>query len=161
MEIKAEIEISKNPEEIFLWINNPAKAMLWQKNVKSGEIIKETAERIGTTFKEELEEDGECLVMYGEIIDFIPNKLISFHIKSKIHNVYVDYSVIGGINKSTVTVNSKIKWKFPMNLICLVIGQKIKSKIFKQIKSELKELKILCETIQIDLNNQNKKIMSK
>jgi len=153
MEIKTEIEISKNPEEVFLWINNPDKAILWQKNVKNGEIIKETAERIGTTFKEVMEEDGKCLVMYGEIIDFLPNQLISFHIESKIHNVYLVYSVIGENNKSTVTVNSKIKWKFPMNLICLVIGQKIKSKIFKQIKSESKELKILCETIQIDLNN--------
>jgi hypothetical protein len=81
-----------------------------------------------------------------EIIDFLPNQLISFHIESKIHNVYLVYSVIGENNKSTVTVNSKIKWKFPMNLICLVIGQKIKSKIFKQIKSELTELKMLCET---------------
>jgi len=146
MEIKTEIEISKNPEEVFLWINNPDKAILWQKNVKNGEIIKETAERIGTTFKEVMEEDGKCLVMYGEIIDFLPNQLISFLIESKIHNVYLVYSVIGENNKSTVTVNSKIKWKFPMNLICLVIGQKIKSKIFKQIKSELTELKMLCET---------------
>jgi hypothetical protein len=64
MEIKTEIEISKNPEEVFLWINNPDKAILWQKNVKNGEIIKETAERIGTTFKEVMEEDGKCLVMY-------------------------------------------------------------------------------------------------
>jgi hypothetical protein len=33
-----------------------------------------------------------------------------------------------------------------MNIICLFIGKKIKSKIIQEIKSELIELKQLCET---------------
>ena len=146
MKITTSIEILCMPEEVFSWIDNPDKAMRWQKGVKSGEIIKETPERTGTTFKEELEENGKSLVMYGEITDYVPNKLMSFHLESKIHTVNVDYSVTGDTNKSLVTVNSTIKWKFPMNIICFFIGHKIKTNILRQTKSELTELKILCET---------------
>jgi uncharacterized protein YndB with AHSA1/START domain len=146
MEINTSIDISSKPEEVFSWIDNPDKAMRWQKGVKSGEIIKETSEKIGTTFKEELEEQGKSLTMFGEITDYVPNKLISFHLESKIHNVYVNYSVVGDTNRSTVKVESKIKWKFPMNVISLFIGHKMKANILRQTLSELTELKKLCET---------------
>jgi len=146
MEISTSIDISCNPEEVFSWINKPDKAMRWQKGVKSGEIIKETSERIGTTFKEEMEENGKSLVMFGEITNYIHNQLISFHLESKIHSVYVDYSVSGDNNLSKVKVDSKIKWKFPMNIMSLFIGHKIKANILRQTISELTELKQLCET---------------
>ena len=146
MNISTQIDILCIPEDVFLWINNPDKAMRWQKDVKSWKIIKEASEKIGTTFKEEMEENGKSLVIYGEITNYIPNKSISFHLESKIHKVIVHYSVVGDINKSLVTLDSIIKWKFPMNIISLFIGQKIKKNILKQTKSELGELKILCET---------------
>jgi len=146
MEITASIDISSKPKEVFSWINNPDKAMRWQKGVKSGEIIKETADKIGTTFKEELEENGKSLVIHGEITDYVPDKIISFKLESKIHRVYVNYSVFGNNNKSTVIVDSKIKWKFPMNIISLIIGKKIKKNILNQTKYELSELKKLCDS---------------
>lgn len=146
MEINTSIDISSKPEEVFSWIENPAKAMQWQKGVKRGEIIKETSQRIGTTFTEEMEENGKSLVMFGEITDYIPNQLISFHLESKIHTVYVNYAVVGDTNMSTIKVDSKIKWKFPMNIICLFIGHKIKANIVRQTLSELTALKKLCET---------------
>lgn len=146
MIIETSIEILSKPEIVFSWIDNPDKAILWQKGVKSGEVIKETPQRIGTTFKEEMEENGKSLVMLGEITDFFQDKLISFHLESKIHKVDVKYLIIEDNNKSLVTIDSKIKWKFPMNLICIFIGGKIKSKIIQETKTELIELKRLCET---------------
>lgn len=83
--------------------------------------------------------------MYGEITDYIPNKLISFQLESKIHRVYVIYSVVGNANKSIVSVDSTIRWKFPMNFISLIIGYKIKTKILGQTRSELSKLKNLFE----------------
>ena len=145
MKIIASIEISSRPNEIFAWIDNPDKAMHWQKGVKTLEIIKETSEKIGTTFREELEENGKSIIMYGKITDYIPNKLISFQLESKIHRVYVIYSVVINTNKSKVSVDSTIRWKFPMNIISLIIGHKIKSNILRQTKSELSDLKKLCE----------------
>ena len=150
MKITVTIDIFCGPEEIFPWIDEPDKAMLWQKNVKGGEIIKETPEKIGTTFKEEIEEKGKSLIMCGEITNYIQNELISFHLESKIHSVNVIYSVAADSNKSTVKAESTIRWKFPMNLICIFIGFKIKRNILLQIKSEFAELKRLCEMKQDD-----------
>jgi len=147
MKITAAIDVSCRPEEVFPWIEEPDKAMRWQKGVKGGEIINETPEKIGTTFKEEMEENGKSLVMFGEITNYIKNKLISFQLESKIHRVCVSYSVVGNCNKSTVVAESTINWKFPMNIICLIIGHKIKKKILRQTKSEFAELKRLCEAI--------------
>ncbi len=146
MKINASIDILCRPEKVFPWIDNPDKAMRWQKGVKSGEIIKETPQRIGTTFREEMEEDGKSLVMQGEITNFVPDKLISFHLESKIHAVDVRYWVTGDAEKSTLYVESEIKWKFPVNIAALFFGNKIKTKILQQQKSELTELKHLCET---------------
>jgi len=145
MKFKNAIEISREPGKVFSWIDDPQKAMRWQKGVKGGEIIKETSGRIGTTFTEELEENGKSLVMYGTITDFIPDKLISFHLESKIHKVDVKYSVTGDNDKSTVSMESIIKWKFPMNTISLFFGHFIKNKILNQTREEFAELKRLCE----------------
>lgn len=146
MEITLSIKILQRPEELFPWIAEPQKARLWQKGIKDETIIKETKEKIGTTYKEVIEENGKSLEMTGVITDYKQNKLIAFHIESKIHNVDVIYSIVGDGNKSILTVESKIIWKFPMNIICLLIGKKIRKGILKQTEFELKELKKLSET---------------
>ena len=119
--------------------------MKWQKNVKGGEIINNNPQIIGTTFKEIIEEDGNTLEMYGTITTYEKNKIIGFHIESKIHKFDVCYKLeeINTFTKFTVNVN--INWKFPMNVICVFIGKKIAEKITKQLELEVKDLKKLCE----------------
>ena len=120
--------------------------MLWQKGVKGGEILKETPEKIGTTFKEAMEEDGKSLEMSGVITGYVPNELIAFHLNSKLHEVDVSYAVQGTGQGSTVTMESTIRWKFPMNIMSIFISRKIKDKILKQTESEFAELAKLCES---------------
>jgi hypothetical protein len=119
--------------------------MRWQKGVKGGEILKETPEMVGTTFREEMEENGKSLVMYGEITNYVQDQLISFHLESKIHKVKVSYSIEWNDNKSTVAMESTIHWKFPMNIVSRVSGRKIREGILQQTEAELLELKRLCE----------------
>jgi hypothetical protein len=139
-------EILKPPEFVFPWIAEPDKAMQWQKNVKGGEVIINRPEVIGTTFKEEIEEGGKSLEMYGVITKFIRNQIIEFHLESKIHKVNVSYS-IEELNKTTkIIVDARIKWKFPINLLSIFIGNKMKKSIAEQIESEILELKRICET---------------
>jgi len=146
MEIALAIDIFCKPAEVFPWVAEPDKAMRWQKGVKGGEILKEMPEKVGTTFREEMEENGNSLVMYGEITDYVQDQLISFHLESKIHRVDVKYSIVWNIDRSTFAMESTIHWKFPMNVISLVIGRKIREGILHQTESELAELKRLCET---------------
>jgi hypothetical protein len=146
MRISYENEILKPPEIVFPWIAEPEKAMKWQKNVKGGEIIINKQEIIGTTFKEVIEEDGNSLEMYGIITKYIKNKIIGFHLESKIHKVDVSYSV-EEINKATkISIEAIIKWKFPMNIISLFIGKKMEKGLIKQLESEILDLKRICET---------------
>jgi len=138
-------QISKPPEIVFPWIADPEKAMKWQKNVKGGEIIVDKPEIVGTTFKEVIEENGNVLEMEGTITKYIKNKLMGFHIKSKIHEFDVSYA-LEEIDKTTkLSVDVIIKWKFPMNIISLFIGKKMKERLIKQLDSEVLDLKKLCE----------------
>ena len=145
MKISVAIDISCKSEEVFPWIDEPDKAKLWQKGVKGGEIIKEVPGKIGTTFIETMEEDGKSLDMHGTVTNYIPNELISFHLESKIHRVQATYSIKSETGRSIVVIDSLIKWKFPMNIISLFIGSKIKAKIQDQTRFELSELKRICE----------------
>jgi hypothetical protein len=149
MRISFSIDISQKPEEVFPWIAEPEKALLWQKGVKKGEIIQERPEKIGTTFREVMEEDGNHLEMSGVITGYIHNQLIAFHLKSKIHKVDVRYSIVGNPEKSTITMESRIYWKFPMNVLSIIIGRKIQEKILRQVEAEFLELKRLCEEEQV------------
>lgn len=146
MRITYENVILKPPEFVFPWIAEPDKAMQWQKNVKGGEVIIDRPEVIGTTFKEEIEEGGNSLEMYGVITKFIRNQIIEFHLESKIHELDVSYSV-EELNKTTkIIVDARINWKFPMNLLSIFIGNKMKKGIAEQMESEILELKRICET---------------
>jgi uncharacterized protein YndB with AHSA1/START domain len=145
MKINMNIEIFCPPEEVFIWISDPEKAKLWQKSVKDYKILKETSEKTGTTFIEEMEEEEKHLLMHGEIIDYDPGRSISFRLESKIHIVRVSYDVTKNGNHSVVLAESAITWKFPMNLIFFVLGPKIKPRLMEQLKSEFAELKRLCE----------------
>jgi hypothetical protein len=145
MQIDCSIEILADPDQVFPWIDDPEKAMLWQQGVKGGEIIKETPERIGTSFVETMEEGGSSIEMRGVITGYTKNKLIAFHLESKIHVVDVTYSVAGADGRSLVLMESKIRWKFPMNIMRIFLGRKIKNGILEQTESEFAELKWLCE----------------
>ena len=146
MRIIYENEILRPPEIVFPWISEREKAMKWQKNVKGGEIVINKPEIIGTTFKEVIEEDGNSLEMYGIITKYIKNKIIGFHLESKIHEFDVSYSV-EEINMATkISIEAIIKWKFPMNIISLFIGKKMEKGLIKQLESEILDLKRICET---------------
>ena len=139
-------EILKPPEIIFPWVAEPEKAMQWQSNVKGGEIIIKKLEVIGTTFKEEIEENGNTLEMSGVITKYSKNREIGFHLESKIHKVDVNYSIEGINQSSRIFVDAKINWKFPMNIFSLFVGNKMKESILQQMESEILELKRICET---------------
>ena len=146
MRIVYENVISQPPEIVFPWIAEPEKAMKWQKNVKSGEIIINNPEVIGTTFKEIIVEDGNSLEMYGTITKYVRNKIIGFHLESKIHEFEVSYSLDEINSKTKFSIEAIIRWKFPMNVISLFIGKKMKKNLIKQLESETLELKKICKT---------------
>jgi uncharacterized protein YndB with AHSA1/START domain len=144
MKICFESEINQSPELVFPWIEDPEKAMKWQKNVKGGEIIEKNPNIIGTTFTEIVEEDGNSLPMSGTITKYIKNKMIGFHITSKIHEFDVAYAV-EGIGKATkLSIDADIHWKFPMNIMSIFLRKRMEEGLKKQMELEVQDLKKLC-----------------
>jgi len=144
MKISYEDELCKIPEEVFPWIADPSKAMRWQKNVKSGEILIQNPGVIGTTFKEIIEENGKSLEMYGTITEYEKDKIIGFNIESRIHKFNVSYIFESLGEKTKLFIKAEIEWKFPMNVISFFMHSKIAAGLIKQLRSEVRELKNLC-----------------
>ena len=145
MRIDYEIDVSCRPEELFPWVAEPEKAMMWMKGVKSAEVLKETPGKVGTEFKEVMEEGGESLEMHGTITGYVGNKLIAFHLESRVHEVDVSYTIESCNDTARLLTMSTIGWKFRMNIMSLIFGRKLKGKIIGQLESEFSELKRLCE----------------
>ena len=145
MKIQCQSEISLSPERVFPWIAEPEKAMQWQKNVKGGKIIKDNPEIVGTTFEEMIEEDGKSLKMNGTITRYVKNKIIGFHLVSKIHEVDVCYILDEIENATKLSIEADIHWKFPMNIISIFVNKKMAKGISAQLLNEVQDLKKLCE----------------
>jgi acetyl-CoA carboxylase carboxyltransferase component len=119
--------------------------MVWMTSVSKGEILHQTSDMIGTTFRETVEEDGKGIEMHGVITGYEPDKSISFHIESQINVVDVEYSIEGTHNGVCLTQKGIVHWKFPMNVISIIIGGKIRQNIIAQSREELDRLKKLSE----------------
>ena len=145
MKISNSIKIINTPEKVFSWVENPDRAKQWMTSVTKTEIIKETTNKVGTTFTETIEENGRELKMLGELTEFVPNKKIAFHLESKIHTVKVDFIVQKAENGALLTQNANIHFKGFTHFMMILFGYFIKKKILKQTKREFDKLKDLCE----------------
>ena len=145
MKIFFTLEIAGEPEKIFPWIDDPEKAMRWQKGVKKGKIIEERPEKVGTTFIEEMGKGAKILEMKGVITDYVKNKVIVFHLESKLHKVNVSYLLERENGRTVLKTEADIHWKFPMSLVNIIFGWKIKKDIKEEMETEFDELKRLCE----------------
>jgi uncharacterized protein YndB with AHSA1/START domain len=146
MKILLSVEINSPPARVFGWLESPEKAVKWMTSVAKTEILHETPERIGTTFREVVEEDGNGVELQGVITNFKPNKSISFHLDSRVNVVDVEYCVEAIPNGTRLTQTGNVRWKFPVNVISIFMGAKIKQNISAQSQKEFEKLKELCES---------------
>jgi len=146
MKTSFSIDINSPPATVFSWVEKPEKAMKWMTSVSGGEILHETPERVGTTFREVVEEDGNGVELQGVITDYKPDKLISFHLNSRVNVVDVEYCVEAIQNGTRLTQSANVRWKFPVNVISIFMGAKIKQNISTQAQKEFEKLKELCES---------------
>ena len=146
MKISFSIDINSPPATVFGWVEDPEKAMKWMTSVAGGEILHETPERVGTTFREVVEEDGKGVEMQGEITGYKPNQSIAFHLNSRVNEVDVEFRVEAIPNGTRLTQTANVRWKFPVNVISIFAGGKIKQSISAQAQKEFEMLKELCES---------------
>jgi uncharacterized protein YndB with AHSA1/START domain len=146
MKISLSVEINSSPAVVFGWLEKPEKAVKWMTSVAKTEILHETPERIGTTFREVVEEDGNGVELQGVITDYKPERSISFHLESRVNVVDVEYCVEAIPNGTRLTQTGNVHWKFPVNVISIFMGGIIKQNISAQAQKEFEKLKELCES---------------
>lgn len=145
MKITHSVIIKSDPENVFSWLEDSEKAMTWMTSVSKGEILTRSEDVVGTTFRETVEDKNGAMEMTGTITAFQPGKLIAFHLESKVNIVDVEYSVNGDPAGTLLEYTAIVKWKFPVNVISLFIGKKMKDGIKSQSDDEFDRLKELCE----------------
>jgi carbon monoxide dehydrogenase subunit G len=145
MRISNVIEIENTPESVFSWLEDPRRAIQWMTSVSKTEIIEETADKIGTTFREVVEENGRGTELRGVVTDFVLNKRISFHLEGDFNTVDVSYTLEdkGGITQ--LRQNAEIHFKGASRLMSILMGPSFKKKILEQAQREFNKLKELCE----------------
>ncbi len=145
MKISTSIEIHSTPEVVFGWLSRPEKTMAWMTSVSRTELLEETAGMVGTTFREVVEDDSGSIEMRGTITGYEPLHSISFHLSSRVNALDVTYCVEpipGGVR---VTEDAKVDWRFPVNVLSLFAGEKLRHGILSQLEGEFRKLKQLCE----------------
>ena len=133
-------------QTVFGWLENPEKARQWMTSVSGGEILNETPGRVGTTFREIVEDENGSVEMYGTITGFESDKSIAFHLESRVNIVDVEYYLEQTNSGVRLNYCANINWKFPVNIISVFVGHKIKRNIMTQLENELNKLKKLCES---------------
>ena len=146
MKLSFSIDINCPPAVVFGWVEDPEKALQWMTSVAGGEILHETPEKVGTTFREGVEEDGQGVELQGMITAYEPNRSISFHLDSRVNAVDVEYRVEAIPNGTRLTQSAHVRWKFPVNVISIFMGGKMKQGISAQSQKEFEKLKELCES---------------
>jgi len=151
MEISSTIKINSTPQIVFSWLENPDNAREWMTSVSEGEILHETTDRVGTTFREVVQDEGGSIEMHGFISGFEQDKSIAFHLESRVNIVDVKYRIDEIPEGVNLKYKAYVRWKFPVNIISIFIGKKMQQNITAQLEDELKKLKELCES---DISNK-------
>ncbi len=107
----AEVEIDKPIEKVFKDFQNVELMKKWLPEVKSIEPIEEKEGIIGSTYKMVVTNQGQEIVMMEKIIDYIPNKKMTFRFDSDQMVKIDDYNFIANGNGTKMvqhcSVNSK------------------------------------------------------
>ena len=145
MKITQSVEIRATVEEVFHWLGDPTRAMEWMTSVSRTEIIDQTPDWIGTTFRETVEEDGRGTELRGVVTDFRENERMAFHLEGKFNTVDVVWTLRDKGQRTEVSQMAEVKFRGPMRILSTVLGSAFKKKVMAQGQREFARLKALCE----------------
>ena len=145
MKLSYTINIDCTPEQVWYWLGTPERAMLWQTSVSKTEILQETPDMIGTTFRETVEENGRGVEMHGVVTDYRENQLLGMHLSGKFNVVDVKWRLEEIDNHTRLTVNARVRFRSFINVVSILMRPVFKKKITEQLRGEFARLKILCE----------------
>ena len=145
MKITSSIDIAISPDVVFSWLSKPERAKVWMRSIVETEIINETDNVIGTTFREVIEENGRRYEMHGSVTGYIENKLLAFQLTGKYNETKVRFTLADTPDGTCLTQHASIRFRGIMKIAALLLSPLIKKNIIKQSQKEFLKLKELCE----------------
>lgn len=142
MEVVNKIEINATPKKVFYWLEEPERAKEWGTSVTRSEFIKKTPNKVGTTFREYVEEDGQGIEMQGVVTEFQPNEVFAVHLESESHAADVCFVLTENAGSTQLTQSVVLHFK---NKLSDDVLDSIKKSIMSQAQIEFARLKKLCE----------------
>ncbi len=84
----------------------------------------------------------------GSITGFVPGRSIAFHLESRVNALDVEYCVEPIPGGTRLQETADVHWRFPVNVLSLFFGEKMRQGILAQLQREFTTLKQLCEAGQ-------------
>ncbi|MDJ0754473.1 MAG: SRPBCC family protein [Ardenticatenaceae bacterium] len=154
MKLSHTIDIFATPAQVFFWLEDPDRAVQWMTSVTQTEIFHRTSNRIGTTFRETVTENGRSTELRGVITDFSQNKRLGFFLEGDFNTVQVEFVLQQMGTFTRLTQTAAVHFKGFLRLISLFWGPRFKRSILSQMQEELEALKLVCEQVKNgELNN--------
>lgn len=143
MESSSSVEIECPIEEVFDYTNNNVAE--WSIVVVEEEIIHETREGVGTTFRVVTEDRGKRMDFDGVVTHFEPPTASSIEMVGQFFDITADYLFedLGG--RTRVTQISNVRGKGFFKVVFALFGWMMKKSSCDALEKELSQLKRLCE----------------
>jgi hypothetical protein len=120
--------------------------MMWQTNVTKGDILKQTPNMVGTTFRETIEENGGSTEMEGVITDYRENEVLAMHLSGKYNVVDVEWRIETRGENTRLVAYFDTRFRSFIGILSVLFRPVFKKKILEQLQAEFTKLKELCES---------------
>ncbi len=135
------IEIKASPAIVFSWLEDPYKLNQWLPNIVENEVVRETENKVGSTWRQVYEENGRRMEMFGTTTVYEPFKRTSCQITGKMFDLYIDYLLDDIDGQTVLTQNTVINTKGVFKLMGFLMRTVMRKSQDKQTDESFSKLK--------------------
>ncbi len=142
MRISDELVVSRGPESVFRWIEDPALASKWQPEVAQYEITRPCEGMVGTEFREVLKDGRGSMELRGRVVGYVRNERMAFDLAGKGMRLSASYQLTpeGSGTRLRADLEARIGgW------LSFLVEPLLRRRMASQLRTELLRLRELCQ----------------
>ncbi len=144
MKTESSIEIDRPIGDVFRLTNDHVAE--WSIIVVEDDLIDETPDGVGTTFRTVTEERGQRMVFEGVITRHDPPHLNAIHLRGDSFDIDAEYTFEDLSGRTRVTQRSSVTAKGWFKIFLLLFGWVMRKSSCDAASQELESLKRFCES---------------
>lgn len=144
MKNEASIEIDRPIDEVFRLTNDHVPQ--WSIIVVEDEVVNETPDRVGTTFRLVTEDRGQRMEFEGVVTRHEPPHLNAIHLQGDSFDIDTEYTFEDLSGRTRVTQCSSVAAKGWLKIFLFLFGWLMKKSSCDALRKELASLKTFCES---------------